>query len=177
MTSTVHSSLSSQINGVTTNDRNSTEKAGFLLIGFSGSWKFQTALAFYFYKFMWQLSQGTSYSSCSPPWMFTYKPNKLLPKQLHCCYISVTVPKSLVNSFTHTISISFLGCALQTFFFMNLVSMETATHRTVMSYDSYVATYWPLPLHYEIIVNQGAHVKMIAQWVAACSCNILIVIL
>uniref|UniRef100_H0UT74 Olfactory receptor n=1 Tax=Cavia porcellus TaxID=10141 RepID=H0UT74_CAVPO len=83
---------------------------------------------------------------------------------LDFCYISVTVPKSIINSFTHDSSISFSGCALQVFFFIDLASTEIAI-LTVMSYDRYVAICQPL--YYEAIMDRGACVRMIAlSWLS-----------
>ncbi|XP_038603566.1 putative olfactory receptor 14L1 [Tachyglossus aculeatus] len=83
---------------------------------------------------------------------------------LDFCYISVTVPKYIFNSFTHNGSISFLGCITQVFFFMSLASAEVA-FLTAMSYDRYVAIC--LPLRYEIIMSRQACGKMAAaSWLS-----------
>lgn len=54
------------------------------------------------------------------------------------CYISVTVPKAIMNSVTNTHSISFLGCVLQVFCVIFLAGTEFAL-LLVMSYDRYAA--------------------------------------
>nr|XP_003421251.1 olfactory receptor 14A16-like [Loxodonta africana] len=74
------------------------------------------------------------------------------------CYISVTVPKFVVNSLMHRSSISFLGCVLQVFSFVVFISAELAI-LTVMSYDRYVAIC--CPLHYEVIMNGEACGQMV----------------
>ncbi|XP_038626205.1 putative olfactory receptor 14L1 [Tachyglossus aculeatus] len=80
------------------------------------------------------------------------------------CFISVTVPKSVVNSLTNNRSISFLGCVLQVLFFISLASTEIIL-LTVMSHDRYAAICHPL--HYEAIMNRGACGKMAAtSWLS-----------
>ncbi|XP_006878000.1 PREDICTED: putative olfactory receptor 14L1-like [Chrysochloris asiatica] len=74
------------------------------------------------------------------------------------CYISVTVPKFILNSLMHNSSISFLGCVLQVFSFVVFACAELAI-LTVMSYDCYVAIC--LPLHYDIIMSRGACGQMV----------------
>ncbi|XP_062950738.1 olfactory receptor 14L1-like [Cynocephalus volans] len=82
------------------------------------------------------------------------------------CYVSVTVPKSLVNSVTNSHSISFFGCALQVFFVIFWGGTEYAL-LLVMSYDRYAAICHPL--HYEAIVNRGSCVQMVsASWFSGC---------
>ncbi|XP_077632165.1 olfactory receptor 14A16-like [Crocuta crocuta] len=82
------------------------------------------------------------------------------------CYISVTVPKSVMNSLTNNYSISFMGCALQVFLVIFLAGTEYAL-LLVMSYDRYAAIC--CPLHYETIMNRGACVQMVnASWFSGC---------
>ncbi|XP_008825273.1 olfactory receptor 14A16-like [Nannospalax galili] len=82
------------------------------------------------------------------------------------CYISVTVPKSIMNSVSNIHSISFLGCILQVFCFVFLAGTEFSL-LLVMSYDRYVAIC--LPLHYETIMNRAACVQMVAVvWLTGC---------
>ncbi|XP_043429024.1 olfactory receptor 14A16-like [Prionailurus bengalensis] len=82
------------------------------------------------------------------------------------CYISVTVPKSVMNSLTNSHSISFIGCASQVFFVIFLAGTEYAL-LLVMSYDRYAAIC--CPLHYETIMNRGACVQMVtASWFSGC---------
>ncbi|KFO35533.1 Putative olfactory receptor 14L1 [Fukomys damarensis] len=83
---------------------------------------------------------------------------------LDFCYISTTVPKSIVNSFTHDSSISVSGCALQVFFIIDLGFTEMAI-LTSMACDRYVAICQPL--HYAAIMEHGACVKMVAlSWLS-----------
>ncbi|XP_067400055.1 olfactory receptor 14A16-like [Emydura macquarii macquarii] len=79
-------------------------------------------------------------------------------------FISVTVPKSMLNSLMNTRSISYCGCVTQVFLFMFLGSADLAI-LTVMAYDRYVAICQPL--HYERVMNIGACVQMAAgTWVS-----------
>ncbi|XP_067393383.1 olfactory receptor 14A16-like [Emydura macquarii macquarii] len=78
--------------------------------------------------------------------------------------ISVTVPKSMANSFMNTRSISYSGCVAQVFLFLFLLSSDLAL-LTVMAYDRYVAICQPL--HYERVMNRGACVQMAASaWIS-----------
>ncbi|KAM6224075.1 olfactory receptor 14A16-like [Rhynchocyon petersi] len=74
------------------------------------------------------------------------------------CYISITVPKFVLNSLIHRSTISFFGCVLQVFFFIVFASAELVI-LTVMSYDRYVAICHPL--HYGIIMSKGACGQMV----------------
>ncbi|KAI5164230.1 Olfactory Receptor 14I1 [Manis pentadactyla] len=69
------------------------------------------------------------------------------------CYISVTVPKFVLNSLMKRNTISFLGCVFQVLFFAGFGAAEFAI-LTVMSYECYVAVC--CLLHYEAIMNKGA---------------------
>ncbi|XP_037374448.1 olfactory receptor 14A16-like [Talpa occidentalis] len=69
---------------------------------------------------------------------------------LDLCYISVTVPRSIYNSFMHNGFISLWECMVQCFAFVLCAAAEMSM-LTVMSYDRYVAIC--LPLHYETIMD------------------------
>ncbi|XP_004697284.1 olfactory receptor 2L5-like [Echinops telfairi] len=78
-------------------------------------------------------------------------------------YISTIVPKMAFNFLFENKSISFLGCGVQSFFFLTLGGAE-ALLLTSMAYDRYVAICFPL--HYPIRMNKNACVLMIAaSWV------------
>ncbi|XP_071064234.1 olfactory receptor 14I1-like [Dasypus novemcinctus] len=66
------------------------------------------------------------------------------------CYISVTVPKLVVNSLSGYKSISFTACAAQIFLFILFASTELS-FLVVMSYDRYVAICHPL--HYGLTIT------------------------
>ncbi|XP_071985522.1 olfactory receptor 5G9-like [Engystomops pustulosus] len=67
-------------------------------------------------------------------------------------YTSVTVPKTLVNYFTGTKTISFLACFIQLYFFVSFASTEFLL-LTSMAYDRYVAIC--KPLRYSMIMNRN----------------------
>ncbi|XP_036599458.1 olfactory receptor 14A16-like [Trichosurus vulpecula] len=79
------------------------------------------------------------------------------------CYISVTVPKSILISLTHSNSISLPECATQTYCIVFFACTELIL-LTVMSYDRYAAIC--RPLHYETLMSRGSCVQMArASWV------------
>ncbi|XP_008055062.1 olfactory receptor 14I1 [Carlito syrichta] len=83
------------------------------------------------------------------------------------CYLSVTVPKSIHNSLTHSSSISYLGCVAQVYFFFAFASAELA-FLTVMSYDRYIAICHPL--HYGALMTSGKCHQMAAiAWLSCFS--------
>ncbi|XP_038599097.1 olfactory receptor 14K1-like, partial [Tachyglossus aculeatus] len=80
------------------------------------------------------------------------------------CYISTTVPKSIVNSWTSDSSISFLGCVSQLFLVIFFGGSEFFV-LTAMSYDRYAAIC--SPLCYELIMNKTACVCILAaSWLS-----------
>ncbi|XP_056682248.1 putative olfactory receptor 14L1 [Monodelphis domestica] len=83
---------------------------------------------------------------------------------LDLCYISVTVPKSIFTSLTHSNSISVLECAMQIYCIVLFACAELAL-LTVMAYDQYGAIC--CPLHYETLMSRGACMQMAAaSWVS-----------
>ncbi|XP_032769543.1 olfactory receptor 2AK2-like [Rattus rattus] len=66
-------------------------------------------------------------------------------------YISTTVSKMAVNFLSDTKTISFLGCAIQTFLFLTLGGSE-ALLLGFMSYDRYIAICQPL--HYPVLMSR-----------------------
>ncbi|XP_006893961.1 PREDICTED: olfactory receptor 2L5-like [Elephantulus edwardii] len=73
-------------------------------------------------------------------------------------YISTIVPKMAYNFLFGNKSISFIGCGVQSFFFLTLAGAETLL-LTSMAYDRYVAICFPL--HYPIRMNKNTCVMMI----------------
>ncbi|KFR09751.1 Olfactory receptor 14J1, partial [Opisthocomus hoazin] len=73
--------------------------------------------------------------------------------------ISTTVPKAMANSLWDTRAISYLGCAVQLFFFLFLFTAEYCL-LTVMAYDRYIAIC--KPLHYWTLLGSRACVHMAA---------------
>ncbi|KAM6185764.1 olfactory receptor 14J1-like [Rhynchocyon petersi] len=83
---------------------------------------------------------------------------------LDLCYITVTVPRSVCNSFMHSGNISLWECILQCFTFTACGCAEVAM-LTVMSYDRYVAICFPL--HYEIIMDVSTCVYgILTVWIS-----------
>ncbi|XP_063158385.1 olfactory receptor 14A16-like [Candoia aspera] len=74
--------------------------------------------------------------------------------------ISVTVPKSLLNSLMNTETISYSGCLCQVFFFVFFVTSHLLL-LVVMAYDRYVAIC--NPLHYEMVMNKKACIQMVSH--------------
>ncbi|XP_049620833.1 olfactory receptor 14J1-like [Suncus etruscus] len=83
---------------------------------------------------------------------------------LDLCYISVTVPRFIYNSFMHNRNMFLWECILQCFAFVLCASTEIFL-LTVMSYDRYVAIC--LPLHYDIIMDVKTCVLgVIGVWIS-----------
>ncbi|XP_034643423.1 olfactory receptor 10A7-like [Trachemys scripta elegans] len=76
---------------------------------------------------------------------------------LESCYISVTIPKMLVNFVSEERTISFTGCAIQMHFILSLGTAECYL-LAAMAYDRYRAIC--SPLHYPTIMNPRACTKM-----------------
>ncbi|XP_029812681.1 olfactory receptor 10AG1-like [Suricata suricatta] len=82
---------------------------------------------------------------------------------LEICYVSVTIPRILVNIWTQDGSISVLGCASQMCFFHTLGATECFL-LTVMAYDRYVAIC--NPLHYPLVMNQKKCIQLaVGSWI------------
>ncbi|XP_008919090.3 olfactory receptor 6B1 [Manacus vitellinus] len=81
---------------------------------------------------------------------------------LEAWYISVTVPKLLVNFLVKSKNISFTGCMAQLYFFIALVCTECVL-LAVMAYDRCVAIC--KPLHYTVIMNHRVCVHLaVGSW-------------
>nr|XP_056720387.1 olfactory receptor 5F1-like [Euleptes europaea] len=70
---------------------------------------------------------------------------------IEICYTSTTVPKMLWDLLLGDKTISFIGCALQMYFFVTLGSMECVL-LSAMAYDRYAAICHPL--RYTILMSQ-----------------------
>ncbi|XP_070095717.1 olfactory receptor 11H4 [Equus caballus] len=82
---------------------------------------------------------------------------------LEIWYITSTVPSMLVNIFSVTKSISFVGCFLQLYFFTSLGTTETY-FLCIMAYDRYLAIC--RPLHYTTVMTQRlCYILMSLCWV------------
>ncbi|XP_045422694.1 olfactory receptor 2L13-like [Lemur catta] len=73
-------------------------------------------------------------------------------------YVSSTVPKMAFNFLSGQKGISFLGCGVQSFFFLTMAGSEGLLLAS-MAYDRYVAICHPL--HYAICMSESMCVKMI----------------
>uniref|UniRef100_A0A8C8STL4 Olfactory receptor n=1 Tax=Pelusios castaneus TaxID=367368 RepID=A0A8C8STL4_9SAUR len=74
--------------------------------------------------------------------------------------ITVTIPKSMVNSLMNSRVISYPGCVTQLFLFVVFIVTEIVL-LTIMAYDRYVAICQPL--HYERVMNRKACIQMAAS--------------
>ncbi|XP_029767593.1 olfactory receptor 14I1-like [Terrapene carolina triunguis] len=78
--------------------------------------------------------------------------------------ISVTIPKSTVNSLINSSSISYAGCVAQVFF-LNFMMGADFSLLTIMPYDLYVAICQPL--QYERVMNRRTCVQMaVNAWIS-----------
>ncbi|XP_072494166.1 olfactory receptor 14A2-like [Notamacropus eugenii] len=142
---------------------NLTMITGFLLMSFSNTWEMQVLhimlfLLIYLMALMGNLLIFTliSLDMCLHTPMYFFLKNLSF---LDFCFITVTVPKSIINSLSHSYSISYLGCATQVFLVILFAASEVFI-LTAMSYDRYVAICQPL--HYEMIMKEEACMKMAA---------------
>ncbi|XP_045857085.1 olfactory receptor 2L13-like [Meles meles] len=98
------------------------------------------------------------------PWLHT--PMYFLLSQqslIDLMYITTTVPKMAFNFLSGQKHISFLGCGVQSFFFLTMACSEGLLLSS-MAYDRYVAICHPL--HYPIHMSKMMCVKMIiGSWV------------
>ncbi|KAM6158039.1 olfactory receptor 10AG1-like [Rhynchocyon petersi] len=82
---------------------------------------------------------------------------------LEICYVSVILPRMLVNIWTHDRRISLLECATQMCFFLMLGATECFL-LAVMAYDRYVAIC--NPLHYPLVMNEKVCVRLaVGSWI------------
>ncbi|XP_015270333.1 PREDICTED: olfactory receptor 10A7-like [Gekko japonicus] len=83
---------------------------------------------------------------------------------LEICYTSVNVPKMLENLHSGNKSISFLGCAVQTYFAFFFGGSECFLLAS-MAYDRYVAIC--KPLHYHVLMNRKMCMGLaVASWLS-----------
>ncbi|XP_055988372.1 olfactory receptor 14J1-like [Sorex fumeus] len=141
---------------------------GFLLMGFSAKPELEIFyaslfLVLYLLAFAGNMVIITTTSlddSLQSPMYFFLKHLSLLD----LCYISVTVPRFVYNSFMHSGNISLWECVVQCFASIVCVSAELSM-LTAMSYDRYVAIC--LPLHYDVIMNSRTCIHgVIGVWVS-----------
>ncbi|XP_063158432.1 olfactory receptor 5V1-like [Candoia aspera] len=75
------------------------------------------------------------------------------------CYITTTLPKILWNLLSGDKTISYIGCALQMYFFAALGGTECVL-LSAMAYDRYVAICHPL--HYTLLINKTVRRRLLA---------------
>ncbi|KFV18958.1 Olfactory receptor 6B1, partial [Tauraco erythrolophus] len=81
---------------------------------------------------------------------------------LEAWYITITVPKLLINFLVKNKNISFTGCMVQLYFFIALVCTECVL-LAVMAYDRYVAICHPL--RYPVIMNHKVCMQLaVGSW-------------
>ena len=147
---------------------NFTTMNGFLLMGFSAKPELEILCASLFLvSYLVALTGNILIITATSMDDSLYSPMYFFLKHLSfldLCYISVTVPRYICNSFMHNGNISLWECILQCFAFTLCGSSEMAM-LTVMSYDRYVAIC--LPLHYEIIMNVSTCIHgILAVWIS-----------
>ncbi|XP_049718518.1 olfactory receptor 10AG1-like [Elephas maximus indicus] len=77
---------------------------------------------------------------------------------LEICYVSIIIPKMLMNIWTQNRNISLFECATQMCFFLVLGSTECLL-LAVMAYDRYVAIC--NPLHYPLVMNGRVCIQLV----------------
>ncbi|XP_074074717.1 olfactory receptor 14A16-like [Macrotis lagotis] len=146
---------------------NQTFITTFLLMSFSDVWELQILHAVSFFLIYLAALMGnlliilviTMDQHLQTPMYFFLRHLSFID----LCYISVTVPKSILISLAHRNSISITECVIQIYCIVLFVCAELAL-LTVMSYDRYAAIC--RPLHYETLMSRGACVQMAAgSWV------------
>ncbi|XP_024421412.2 olfactory receptor 10AG1 [Desmodus rotundus] len=84
---------------------------------------------------------------------------------LEICYVTVTIPRMLMDLVSPKGNISLLACATQMCFVLMFGGSECLL-LTVMAYDRYVAIC--NPLHYTVVMNQKVCVQLVtASWLSA----------
>ncbi|XP_053416037.1 olfactory receptor 10AG1 [Nycticebus coucang] len=83
---------------------------------------------------------------------------------LEICYVTVTIPRMLMDLWTQRGSISLSACATQMCFVLMLGGTECLL-LTVMAYDRYVAIC--NPLHYSLVMNHKVCIQLVvASWIS-----------
>ncbi|XP_017523540.3 olfactory receptor 10AG1-like [Manis javanica] len=83
---------------------------------------------------------------------------------LEICYVSVTLPRMLMNLWTQRRMISLVSCATQMYFILMLGATECFL-LAVMAYDRYMAVC--NPLHYPLVMNHKVCVQLVfGSWIS-----------
>ncbi|XP_058993281.1 olfactory receptor 10AG1-like, partial [Mustela lutreola] len=162
-----NSLFSQMIPGDQTGEGNLSSVVEFVLLGFSDLPNFQGLLfGIFFLIYIFILTGNgliiliTRVDSVLQTPMYFFLANF---SSLEICYVSVTLPRILVNLWTQDRSISRLGCATQMCFFLMLGATECFL-LAVMAYDRYVAIC--NPLHYPLVMNHELCLQLAAgAWI------------
>ncbi|KAM5191647.1 olfactory receptor 6B1-like [Mantella aurantiaca] len=149
---------------------NKTEITEFFLLGFSSLLELQIPVImfiFFLLAYILTISENTIiiimiklHSKLQKP-MYFFLSNLSF---LEICYVSVTVPKLLLNILTENKTISFSGCMTQLFFFISLMCTECVL-LAVMAFDRYIAVCHAL--HYVRIMNHQLCIKLaLTSWIS-----------
>ncbi|XP_064030684.1 olfactory receptor 6B1-like [Pogoniulus pusillus] len=134
--------------------RNSTKFQEFILLGFPTIMELQMLLfVIFLVAFMLTILENILIIVLIKVNHHLHKPMYFFLSNLsflEAWYVSVTVPKMLVNFFMESKKISFGGCMIQLYFFSSLICTECVL-LAVMAYDRYVAIC--NPLRYLVIMN------------------------
>ncbi|XP_053555869.1 olfactory receptor 6B1-like [Bombina bombina] len=147
--------------------RNKTNVNEFIILGFSSVQEYQNLfLAFFLTIYLITLTVNISLLTIIRLSLELHKPMYFFLGNLSFLelgYISVTVPKIIMDIVRQNKNISFSGCFTQLFFFTFLGATETIL-LAVMSFDRYLAVCFPL--RYSSIMTQKAcFVLAAASWV------------
>ncbi|KAM6224156.1 olfactory receptor 2T3-like [Rhynchocyon petersi] len=136
---------------------NQTSNANFILMGLFGSTKYAALLySLSFICFLMALTGNALLILLIHTNLRLHTPMYFFISQLSLMdlmYISVTVPKMLIDQVTGDNAISPLGCGVQMFFYLTLAGAEFFL-LAAMAYDRYAAIC--RPLHYPLLMNQRA---------------------
>ncbi|XP_008692447.2 olfactory receptor 10AG1-like, partial [Ursus maritimus] len=151
-----------------TGEGNLSSVVEFLLLGFSDLPNFQGLLfGIFFLIYIFILTGNgliiivTRVDSVLQTPMYFFLANF---SSLEIGYVSVTLPRILVNLWTQDRSISMLGCATQMCFFLMLGATECFL-LAVMAYDRYVAIC--NPLHYPLVMNRKTCIQLaVGAWLS-----------
>uniref|UniRef100_A0A452HYS9 Olfactory receptor n=1 Tax=Gopherus agassizii TaxID=38772 RepID=A0A452HYS9_9SAUR len=148
--------------------RNSTTITGFILLGFSDIPSLQHLFFWVFLVIYIVILAGNlliivltlADPALHTPMYFFLRNLSFL----EMCYTSVNVPKMLRNVLSWDKTISFIGCAMQTYFTLFLGGSECFLLAS-MAYDRYVAIC--KPLHYPVVMNRKVSTGLvIGSWLS-----------
>ncbi|XP_057363070.1 olfactory receptor 10AG1-like [Manis pentadactyla] len=89
---------------------------------------------------------------------------------LEICYVSITLPRMLMNLWTQRRTISLVACATQ-MCFMHMLGATECLLLAVMAYDRYMAIC--NPLHYPLVMNHKVCVQLVVgSWISGITVQI-----